>query len=149
MIFKRCFLLFVVLVGAIFLPASAPAQATARAVEVYQLSSQKFRWMEAGDTAALGALFHPHLRYIHSNGWIEDRNAVLRDMADSTLVYHKISVQGDTVTVVGETAVVTGRGIFDVSLRGERYQFPLLYTEVYALERGRWWLVQRHACKAP
>ena len=105
--------------------------------------------METGDTAALGRILHPHLRYIHSNGWIESRTDVLRDIADSTLIYHKVTVQGDTVTVVGSTAVVTGRGIFDVSLRGERYQFNLLYTEVYAREEERWWLVQRHACKAP
>ena len=127
----------------------ARAQASAWAMEVYQLSAQKFRWMETGDTAALGRILHDHLRYIHSNGWIESREDVLRDMADSTLVYHKVTVQGDTVTVFGSTAVVTGRGIFDVSLRGERYQFSLLYTEVYARERERWWLVQRHACKSP
>jgi predicted ester cyclase len=128
--------------------ARARAQASAWAMEAYQLSTQKFRWMESGDTAALGRILHDHLRYIHSNGWIESRDDILQDLSDSTLVYHKVTVQGDTVAVVGSTAVVTGRGIFDVSLRGERYQFNLLYTEVYARERERWWLVQRHACKA-
>ena len=118
-------------------------------MQVWQLSQDKFRWMEKADTAALGAVLHDHLRYIHSNGWIESRTDVLRDLTDSTLVYHKVTVQGDTVSVIGSTAVVTGRGIFDVSLRGARYQFNLLYTEVYALEGERWWLVQRHACKAP
>jgi hypothetical protein len=147
---NRCLVFFLAVVLAITASSSfANAQASARAMQVWQLSQDKFRWMEKGDTAALGAVLHDHLRYIHSNGWIESRTDVLRDLTDSTLVYHKVTVEGDTVSVIGTTAVVTGRGIFDVSLRGARYQFNLLYTEVYALEGERWWLVQRHACKAP
>jgi hypothetical protein len=104
--------------------------------------------MEQQDTSSLGAIMAPALRYIHSNGWIESRADVLHDLADSTLVYHGVQINWDTAVVWDRhTAVVTGRGVFDVSLRGKRGQFPLLYAEVYARKGKRWMLVQRHACK--
>ena len=120
------------------------------AQEVCQLSHQKFIWMQQRDTTSLSRLLHPTLRYIHSNGWTESRTDVLRDIADSILVYHAVQISWDTSVVHSKhTAIVTGRGVFDVSLRGTRGQYPLLYTEVYAREGKHWMLVQRHACKQP
>ncbi len=154
-------LLLTLLAASATLQAAAQEQAVSRpgrAAEVRYFSRQKFRLLEARDTVAILRMLHPSLRYIHSNGWVETRADVTRHLADSTLLYHGVAVEADTVVLVGRhTAVITGRGVFDVSLRRAaadgggwvRGQYALLYTEVWSRTGRRWVLVQRHACKAP
>lgn len=105
----------------------------------------KFRWMELQQLDSLSAFLHPDLKYIHSNGWIESKDDVLKDLQSGKLVYQKVQVQESQVRQIAQTAIVTGKGNFKVVMDGKSLDINLLYTEVYVKQKKQWLLISRHA----
>lgn len=105
----------------------------------------KFRWMELQQLDSLSAFLHPDLKYIHSNGWIESKDDVLKDLQSGKLVYQKVQVQEAQVRQIAQTAIVTGKGNFKVVMDGKSLDINLLYTEVYVKQKKQWLLISRHA----
>lgn len=105
----------------------------------------KFRWMELQQLDSLSAFLHPDLKYIHSNGWIESKDDVLKDLQSGKLVYLKVQVQEAQVRQIAQTAIVTGKGNFKVVMDGKSLDIILLYTEVYVKQKKQWLLISRHA----
>jgi hypothetical protein len=105
----------------------------------------KFRWMELQQLDSLSAFLHPDLKYIHSNGWIESKDDVLKDLQSGKLVYLKVQVQEAQVRQIAQTAIVTGKGNFKVVMDGKSLDINLLYTEVYVKQKKQWLLISRHA----
>ena len=105
----------------------------------------KFRWMELQQLDSLSAFLHPDLKYIHSNGWIESKDDVLKDLQSGKLVYQKVQVQEAQVRQIAQTAIVTGKGNFKVVMDGKSLDIILLYTEVYVKQKKQWLLISRHA----
>ena len=46
----------------------------------------------AKDTAVLKQLLHKDLSYGHSNGWVETREDVFKDLVNGKLAYNKIDI---------------------------------------------------------
>lgn len=118
---------------------------TKKEKQVLQLSAAKFRWMTARHFDSLASMLDGRLQYVHSNGWIQNRAEFFGDFQSGKLTYQSIEVKAATARVYPRMAVVTGYGIFSVTMSGTSATFDLSYTEVY-VRRGRsWWLVSRHA----
>lgn len=96
---------------------------------------------------SLKNILHPDLLYIHSNGWTETKADLLSNLKNGKLQYHNVHIKESQVRVSGNTAIVTGKGVFSVSLEGKQSEFPLYYTEVYVLDNGTNRLISRHACR--
>jgi len=111
------------------------------------ISHEKFEWLVAKDTVNLKILLDDNLQFIHSNGWIQTRTDMIKDLASGKLNYLKVTVETDTVRLIQNTGIVTGKGTFKVMLDGKEVELKLLYTEVYVLNKKQWKLVQRNACK--
>jgi hypothetical protein len=116
---------------------------------VHQLHHSKFRWLENQQTDSLAMLLHDEVKYIHSNGWIESKNEVLQNINTGKLKYHKVNIlESEVIHYSRSSAVVTGKGIFQVSLEGREIEIKLLYSEHYIHdEGGSVMLIHRHACK--
>lgn len=114
---------------------------------VEKTHKDKFRWMTNRQMGSLGYLLHDDVYYIHSNWWKENKEEVLKNIESGKLVNKKIQVEESETRVVGNTAIVTGKGIFKASLDDKPIEINLLYTEVYVLSTGKVLLLSRHACR--
>lgn len=116
---------------------------------VDSLHRKKFRWLIQNQTDSLVAIMDKSLLYIHSNGWTETRENLLENLSSGKLRYHDIRVEEAIVRVIDSTALVTGKGLFSVSLDGKPIEIHLYYTEVYTVTNQDIRLISRHACKLP
>lgn len=117
--------------------------------KVLNLHLKKFRWMESLQLDSLAALLHDEAYYIHSNGWKENKTELLENLHSGKLRYHKVTVTESDCRVIGDMAIVTGKGIFQVSMEGTPLEIKLYYTEVYSTSENTMRLVSRHACRVP
>lgn len=115
---------------------------------VNQLHKKKFSWMINKKYDSLNWLLDKHVKYIHSNGWIQTKQDVIDDLKSGKLNYTSIQVEESSVTYFKQSAVVTGKGYFK-GLMPDKSEFNvhLLYTEVYVKSNKHWTLVARHASK--
>ena len=140
----RIFILFLFC----FLASIAEAQSIDHE-KVNALHKQKFDWLIKGNIDSLQSLLADKVNYIHSNGWIQNREEVIDDLKNGKLQYKSVIVEQSEVNLQGATALVTGRGTFSGVMNGTEFSAKLLYTEVYVKLSGRWKLTGRHACKLP
>ena len=115
--------------------------------KVLDIHHKKFRWMEQMQTDSLAMLLDDDVYYIHSNGWKESKDEVIHNLNSGKLRYISVEVQEADVRVNASTAVVTGKGIFNVSMEGKPLEIKLYYTEVYSVLPEGIRLLSRHACK--
>lgn len=127
-----------------FVSSSSFAQ-SANEKEVLSISARKFVWMQNKQLDSLEAILDDRLMYIHSNGWVETKSEVIDDLKNGKLTYKQVKVIESNVRLWDDTAIVTGKGIFNVVLDGKPLEFNLGFSEVYILQYGKWKLVSRHA----
>lgn len=131
----------------IFLFASFVVTAQSEAAKVDALHKQKFEWLINNNIDSITYLLGDKVSYIHSNGWIQNREEVLNDMKSGKLQYKSIAVEESSVNLIEQTAIVTGKGTFVGKVNTIDFSVKLLYTEVYVKVNNRWRLLSRHACK--
>lgn len=114
---------------------------------IKRLHLKKFTWMIDKQLDSLNSLLHDEVHYIHSNGWKEDKAEVLANLLSGKLTYNQVEVHECQARMVDQTAVVTGKATFYVTMEGTSNAFNLYYTEVYVRDQNRFKLLSRHACK--
>jgi len=124
-----------------------PRLLEAQCDELQTLHDQKFRWMERQDVDSLSLMLHEELTYVHSNGWMEDKDEVLENLLSKYLIYENVESRILKCTQIGHLGIIHGEGKFTVKLKGKAIIIDLMYTEVYVKEYGRWLLIARHANK--
>lgn len=136
-----------IIVTLIFVLTSLVAFAQTEAAKVDALHRQKFEWLTTNTIDSINYLLGDKVSYIHSNGWIQNREEVLNDMKSGKLQYKSIVVEESSINLIEQTAIVTGKGTFVGKVNTTEFALKLLYTEVYVKSNGRWKLVSRHSCK--
>ncbi len=114
---------------------------------VDQLHRKKFDWLIQKQYDSLNLLLDTEVRYIHSNGWTQDKPEVLSDLKTGKLLYKQVTIQQAETLFYETSAVVVGKGKFEGTMAGTSFSVDLLYTETYVRLNGHWRLVSRHACK--
>ena len=132
------------LAGSIFTQDKANDQDSQLLIELHQ---RKFDHMISVELDSLIPLLHPELQYIHSNGWVEDKNEVLDNLKSGYLSYNELKYKEAEVRLFGETAIITGLAEFNVALEGRRIVLDLLYSETWYKSENGWQLIHRHACR--
>ena len=141
------FILFCFVCPTIYL--SAQSEDIAHPDYVHQLHLDKFNWMINKDTASLSQLLDEDVSYIHSNGWNESKKELLDNIATGKLTYLKVTVKESEIRHYGDCYIITGKGLFQVSLDHNPIEINLLYTEIYMHDRKKHQLklLGRHACR--
>lgn len=142
------FNLNVILVLVVFL-VSLGAQSQTPEQSILDLSKKKFEWMIRMQYDSLGAVLDERLMFVHSNGWAETKSELIQDIKSARLRYTSIDVKESSARMYPETAIVTGKGKFNVILDGNALEINLFYTEVYVLKNGKWLLASRHSNRLP
>lgn len=94
---------------------------------------------------SLESILADDMLYIHSNGWIEDKEEVIENLKSGHLAYHRVDIREQEVRYFDRVAIVTGKAEFHVSLDGNPLTIDLLYTEVYRRDSGHWLFIHRHS----
>ena len=116
--------------------------------EVLNLHRKKFDWMVRAQVDSLGSILDRDIAYVHSNGWTESREDIIRNLSTGHLKHNKVNVIEESARKYGNVIIVNGKGQFDVALDDKPINIWLIYTEVYYNDQGQWLLVSRHANRA-
>ena len=133
----------------IFLLAGFAVQAQSVEQTVLDLSKKKFELMIRMKYDSLLSILDDRLMFVHSSGWTETKQELIQDIKSGKLKYTNIQVLEATARIYPSTAIVTGKGRFQVTLDGNNLDLNLSYTEVYVQKDGKWLLASRHANRLP
>jgi len=87
------------------------------------------------------------LSYGHSNGWVETKADVIKDLETGYIVYH--SYKEDSLNITMDGTMANARFVADISatLRGNTTTFHLKVLEVWVKKGKRWMLFARQAVR--
>ena len=98
----------------------------------------------------LEAVLSAELRYAHSNGQVDSKDALIASLTDGSATYSKYAYQDRTFTCPAPgLALMTGR--FDVKavVKGNAAESTISVLAVWRLEKGEWKFLAWQSCKIP
>ncbi len=90
------------------------------------------------DIARLDQLLADGFTAIHINGYQQPKDEWLEQIASGEMTYHDVAEVSSTVTIHGDTAVLTTRNLVTATIDGSDGTWPLESTTHYARDRGVW-----------
>jgi ketosteroid isomerase-like protein len=112
---------------------------------VITAAEQRATALVAGDVSELKRLMHPKMRWTTHRGDVLDRDTYVAGNTDGSLVWQEQRLEEATVTVVGDTAVLTAVVVDEVKRGGERETFRLRLTQTWVRYGGTWQCIAGHA----
>lgn len=101
------------------------------AAAILALEDQRFQAMIAQDFAALDALIADDLRFVHSNGVVEDKAQFLRKLRDGERRYLRYAALARAVRQEGGFSFVFGEADAEIARPGGSIATRLTYTAIY------------------
>jgi ketosteroid isomerase-like protein len=117
--------------------------------DILALEEERCAAMTANDIAALEKLFHDELIYTHSSAVVDTRASYLSALKSGQTRYHSIQRADEKVRVCGDTALVTGRAIIDVTARGEKKHLDTRFLDVWTKTPQGWKFIAWQSTKLP
>ena len=96
---------------------------------------------------ALKTLTTQQLRFGHSNGWVQDKEAVLRDMEQGVLIYEAFNRESLLIERSGKLAYVKERVDVKGVARGTAFQIKLFVLQQWVKTKKGWKLQMRQSAK--
>ena len=115
--------------------------------DIINLSKQVFVWEVDHKIDSLKKLLDEKFVVVSSNGESQSKIQYLARLRSGNFAHNRIEVKENTVTVVDNTAVLVGKGKFDVTVSGTSNSLHLSYTEVFTRPNTKkpWKLLAMHA----
>src|SRR6476469_876324 len=138
---KRIFLLLLVVFNFVFADAQTEEEKlTAALKEFHQALVNK-------NTVSINQQTDKALSYGHSNGWVETKDDMIKDLETGYIVYH--SYKEDSLQITMNGTMANARFVADVSatLHGNSINFHLKVLEVWVKKGKRWLLFARQAVR--
>lgn len=99
--------------------------------EILQLSNDIFKWEVDNKIDSLEKVFHEKFVVVGSDGNSQLKNPYLNRLKSGTFVHDAINVEENSAIVSDNTAIVTGKGMFSVTVSGNKIKLNLSYMEVF------------------
>lgn len=132
-----------ILLAALLVLLALPAAADREAIR--DVEATRYRAMVRNDFETLQVVLSDDLVYTHSNGRVDDKEALLGALQDGTLRYRKMELGKVDIRAWGDTGLVTGRVTMHVTVKaGEESRdltLPARFTAVYRFGEEGWKLV--------
>ncbi len=110
----------------------------AATAEILQQEERRWAAMIAKDTKTLGELFADEMSYTHSNAMVDTKASYLKAIAERTFDYRDVQRFDTQVSVINDTALVTGRAEINVAARGREVKLNARYSVVWVRREGSW-----------
>ncbi len=102
--------------------------------KILKLSDNIFKWEVDNKIDSLKAVFHEKFVVIGSDGNSQLKNKYIYRLKSGAFVHDSINIEENTAIVSINTAVVSGKGKFSVTVSGKKVQLHLSYIEVFTRE---------------
>jgi hypothetical protein len=99
------------------------------------------------DSAAIKKLLHKKALFGHSNGWVQNKDEVIRDMNSGYLVYKKIDQQSVSISIDGTYAVVKEWMEVTGKKGGTDFTIKLFVLQQWVKTKKGWQLWIRQSAK--
>jgi ketosteroid isomerase-like protein len=147
---KQAFIIIVLVIAAFTLaPAQTKGREDKRQSRDREMIVQTVHdWLDAlvrKDMNALNRIIADDYLITLSDGRIINKTEDLVPVAAPDLKFETANVEDLNVRIFGQTAVVTGRGIYQVNFKGRSSTIYERFTDVYVKRGGRWQPVASHS----
>lgn len=105
--------------------------------EILKLSVAIFKWEVENKIDSLENIFHEKFIVIGSDGNSQLKNQYIDRLKSVSFVHDSINIEGNSAIVFGNTAIVSGKGKFTVTVSGKKVELHLSYMEVFARENSK------------
>lgn len=99
--------------------------------EILQLSNDIFKWEVDNKIDSLEKVFHEKFVVVGSDGNSQLKNPYLNRLKSGAFVHDAINVEENSAIVSDNTAIVIGKGMFSVTVSGNKIKLNLSYMEVF------------------
>lgn len=99
--------------------------------EILQLSNDIFKWEVDNKIDSLEKVFHEKFVVVGSDGNSQLKNPYINRLKSGAFVHDAINVEENSAIVSDNTAIVTGKGMFSVTVSGNKIKLHLSYMEVF------------------
>jgi ketosteroid isomerase-like protein len=106
--------------------------------EILALEEKRYAAMTAGDYGALEALLHEQLLYTHSSGRTDTKGSWLESLRSGRTRYKSAKNTDQKVRLLGEVALVTGKGQMEAEVDGQPRSLKLVYLNVWTKTPKGW-----------
>ena len=101
----------------------------------------------AKDTLLLKQLLHKDVTYGHSNGWVESKADVIKDLITGKLAYNKIDSKNVKWIVTNNIATIRNSSDITYVLEGKTGELHLHVVQVWLKTNKGWQLLTRQSTK--
>jgi 3-deoxy-D-manno-octulosonate 8-phosphate phosphatase KdsC-like HAD superfamily phosphatase len=132
--------------------ATASAEAcsgTITAEEALKAEEARYAAQMANDFAAMERLFGNELVYIHSSTVLDTKASFIESMRSGAVKYRNMTRGDVKVRTYGCIAIISGRGTFEVTARGQDLKLELLFHSVWAKRASGVQFVSWQATRLP
>lgn len=131
-----------------FAPVFASAQQSSPQQTEVMMKMAAFRSSLLGkDVATLSTLLADEVSYGHTNGMVQTKAELLKDLSSGVQQYKSIDPYGMKVRLYGSTAIVTVNSKVNMIYAGNPLDFSMTVLFVWVKSNNQWQLVARQSTK--
>ena len=117
--------------------------------EVTQLSKSLFNWEAKNNIDSIDNLLLDQLIVVNSKGETLSKSQYLATFQSGTMTHNSIEIEESKTTILNNTAVVAGKGIFNITAGGNNMIRHLSYIETFIKTKDGWKLLALKASVIP
>ena len=117
--------------------------------EILSLEEKRYAAMTGGDFAALEALVHDQLLYTHSSGLTDTKASWLDALKSGRTRYKSAKITDREVRLLGDTALVTGKGHIEAEINGQPRTIRLIFLNAWTRTPQGWKFVAWQSTPQP
>ncbi|MDB5147032.1 MAG: hypothetical protein JWQ57_1052 [Mucilaginibacter sp.] len=100
--------------------------------KVLKLSAEIFRWEVDNKIDSLDNVFDEKFVVVNSKGVSQPKKQYIATLKSGNFAHNSIVISESNALVADNTAVVTGKGMFTVTVNGQKNILSLAYIEVFS-----------------
>lgn len=131
------------------LAISAPLPKGDAEKEVIETENQRFKALVRDDFAVLDRVLADDLVYTHSSGKNDTKQSYMQSLREGKTKYNTMDTQEQKVRIYGNTAVINGKCLMNVTSNGTIINTGLAYTSVYVRRGNQWQMVTWQSLRVP
>ena len=131
----------------ILLIGLSPLFSAAQTSFLKEAAAKLDRALIAKDTVVLKQLLHRDATYGHSNGWVETKAEVIKDLISGKLNYSKIETKNIKWIVTNNIATMRNNSDIGFELDGKSGELHLHVVQVWLKTNKGWQLLTRQSTK--
>jgi hypothetical protein len=133
----------------VFAQSGADARNIAISDKIVALSNDKFRWEMKNDADSMDNLLDERFVGVSSTGIRRTKKEYLANIKNPTTIHNSMEIQETNVMVFGNTAVLTGKGIFVITSNNVQSTQHLCYMQVFVQTGKEWKMVALQGSRLP